>query len=61
LIPSLLGSGVALEQSPEASTRVIRGSTVTVRFGRAAAQLPPTTQPSAQTAAAAGSSQRNVR
>jgi cell division protein FtsI (penicillin-binding protein 3) len=61
LIPSLLGSGVALEQSPEAGARVIRGSTVTVRFGRAAAQLLPTTQPSAQTAAAAGSSQRNVR
>jgi cell division protein FtsI (penicillin-binding protein 3) len=61
LIPSLLGSGVALEQSPEAGARVIRGSTVTVRFGRAAAQLLPTTQPSAQTAAAVGSSQRNVR
>jgi cell division protein FtsI (penicillin-binding protein 3) len=60
LIPSLLGSGVALEQSPEPGARVIRGSTVTVRFGRAAAQLLPTTQPSAQPAAAAGSSQRNV-
>ena len=57
LIPSLLGSGVALEQSPEAGTRVIRGSTVTVRFGRAAAELVPTTRP----AAPAGNSQRNVR
>jgi membrane peptidoglycan carboxypeptidase len=57
LIPSLLGSGVALEQSPEARTRVIRGSTVTVRFGRAAAELVPTTRP----AALAGNSQRNVR
>ena len=56
LIPSLLGSGVALEQSPEAGTRVIRGSTVTVRFGRAAAELVPTTQP----AALGGSTQRNV-
>jgi membrane peptidoglycan carboxypeptidase len=56
LIPSLLGSGVALEQSPEAGTRVIRGSTVTVRFGRAATQSLPTTRPGAL----AGSSQRNV-
>jgi cell division protein FtsI/penicillin-binding protein 2 len=56
LIPSLLGSGVALEQSPEPGAKVIRGSTVTVRFGRAAAQLQPTTRP----AASAGSSQRNV-
>src|ERR1700723_1790295 len=57
LIPSLLGTGVALEQSPEAGTRVIRGSTVTVRFGRAAAELVPTARP----AAPAGNSQRNVR
>jgi cell division protein FtsI (penicillin-binding protein 3) len=57
LIPSLLGSGVALEQSPEAGTRVIRGSTVTVRFGRAAAELVPAARP----AAPAGNSQRNVR
>jgi cell division protein FtsI (penicillin-binding protein 3) len=39
LIPSLLGSGVALEQSPEPGAKVIRGSTVTVRFGRAAAEI----------------------
>jgi cell division protein FtsI (penicillin-binding protein 3) len=56
LIPSLLGSGVALEQSPEAGARVIRGSTVTVRFGRATTQSVPTTQPTTL----AGSSQRNV-
>jgi cell division protein FtsI/penicillin-binding protein 2 len=56
LIPSLLGSGVALEQSPEPGAKVIRGSTVTVRFGRATTQLLPTTQP----AAFAGSTQRNV-
>jgi cell division protein FtsI (penicillin-binding protein 3) len=56
LIPSLLGSGVALEQSPEAGTRVIRGSIVTVRFGRAATQSLPTMRPGAL----AGSSQRNV-
>ncbi|MFZ3215503.1 MAG: penicillin-binding transpeptidase domain-containing protein [Candidatus Acidiferrales bacterium] len=53
LIPSLLGSGVALEQSPEAGARVIRGSTVTVRFGRAAAQV--------RSVALAGNPQRNVR
>ena len=35
LEPSLIGSGVALEQSPEAGTQVLRGSRVTVRFGRA--------------------------
>jgi cell division protein FtsI (penicillin-binding protein 3) len=60
LIPSLLGSGVALEQSPEAGTRVIRGSTVTVRFGRAAAQMEPPTSPTSRPAALAGSSRRNV-
>ena len=59
LIPSLLGSGVALEQSPEAGTRVIRGSTVTVRFGRAAAQMKPTMPPT-QPVALAESAQRNV-
>jgi cell division protein FtsI (penicillin-binding protein 3) len=56
LIPSLLGSGVALEQSPEPGAKVIRGSTVTVRFGRATTQLMPTTRP----AMLAGSTQRNV-
>jgi cell division protein FtsI (penicillin-binding protein 3) len=56
LIPSLLGSGVALEQSPEPRARVIRSSTVTVRFGRATTQFLPTTRPTAQ----AGSTQRNV-
>lgn len=35
LVPSLIGSGVALEQSPEAGARVVRGSRVTIRFGRA--------------------------
>src|SRR5271154_1222393 len=60
LIPSLLGSGVALEQSPEPGAKVIRGSTVTVRFGRAAAQFVPTARPATQPAAQAGSSQRNV-
>jgi cell division protein FtsI (penicillin-binding protein 3) len=61
LIPSLLGSGVALEQSPEAGTRAIRGSMVTVRFGRAAAQLEPTSRPATQPATLAGSTQRNLR
>ena len=37
LAPSLIGSGVALEQSPEAGARVPRGSRVAVRFGRMAA------------------------
>jgi hypothetical protein len=37
LTPLLVGSGVAVEQSPEAGTRVVRGSRISVRFGRAAA------------------------
>jgi cell division protein FtsI/penicillin-binding protein 2 len=40
LIPSLIGSGVALEQSPDAGARVQRGSRVTVRFGRAGEIVP---------------------
>lgn len=36
LVPSLLGSGVAVEQFPAAGTQVLRGSHVTVRFGRSA-------------------------
>jgi cell division protein FtsI (penicillin-binding protein 3) len=40
LVPSLIGSGVALEQSPEAGARVVHGSRVTVRFGRVAAETP---------------------
>jgi len=33
LMPSLIGSGVALEQYPAAGAQVLRGSRVTVRFG----------------------------
>ena len=40
LVPSLIGNGVALEQSPEAGTQVLRGSRVTVRFGRAGDYTP---------------------
>ena len=36
LVPSLLGSGVAVEQFPAAGTQVLWGSQVTVRFGRSA-------------------------
>jgi len=39
LVPSLIGSGVALEQSPESGTRVSRGSRVAVRFGRMVADV----------------------
>jgi membrane peptidoglycan carboxypeptidase len=42
LVPSLIGSGIALEQSPEPGTRVVHGSRVTVRFGRVAAEVPAT-------------------
>jgi cell division protein FtsI (penicillin-binding protein 3) len=34
LVPSLIGNGVALEQFPQAGAQVLRGSRVTVRFGR---------------------------
>ncbi|MGA8224579.1 MAG: penicillin-binding protein [Candidatus Acidiferrales bacterium] len=40
LVPAPIGSGVALEQSPEAGARVQRGSRVTVRFGRAGEIVP---------------------
>jgi cell division protein FtsI/penicillin-binding protein 2 len=40
LVPSLVGSGVALEQFPGAGSLVPPGSRVTVRFGRASVLLP---------------------
>jgi hypothetical protein len=39
-VPSLIGDGVALEQFPEAGTQVLRGSRVTVRFGRPGMLVP---------------------
>jgi cell division protein FtsI (penicillin-binding protein 3) len=44
LVPSLIGSGVALEQFPEAGTNVLRGSSVTVRFGRPGDRSPASTR-----------------
>ncbi len=40
LVPSLIGSGVALEQFPAAGTESPRGSRLTVRFGRPGELLP---------------------
>lgn len=40
LVPSPIGSGVAVEQSPVAGERLQRGSRVTVRFGRAGEIVP---------------------
>jgi cell division protein FtsI (penicillin-binding protein 3) len=40
IVPSLIGTGVALEQFPEAGTSVLQGSRVTVRFGRPADHPP---------------------
>jgi cell division protein FtsI (penicillin-binding protein 3) len=40
LVPSLIGSGVALEQFPSAGSLVPPGSRVTVRFGRSGVLLP---------------------
>lgn len=34
LVPTLIGNGIALQQFPAAGTSVLRGSQVTVRFGR---------------------------
>ena len=45
LIPELIGSGVAVEQTPDPGTRVQRGSSITVRFGRAAAVVSPAAPP----------------
>jgi cell division protein FtsI (penicillin-binding protein 3) len=48
LVPTLIGSGVAVEQSPDPGTRVQRGSSLTVRFGRVAAAEPKPPQAGAQ-------------
>jgi cell division protein FtsI (penicillin-binding protein 3) len=40
LMPSLIGSGVAVEQFPAAGAQVLRGSRVTVRFGRPGEVVP---------------------
>ena len=40
LVPALIGSGVALEQSVEAGTQVVRGTRLTVRFGKAGRLVP---------------------
>ena len=38
--PALIGTGIVLEQFPEAGARVARGSKVTMRFGRAGELVP---------------------
>ena len=40
LAPLLIGSGVAVEQYPEGGAQVVRGSRVTVRFGRPGEVVP---------------------
>lgn len=40
LVPGLIGNGVAVEQSPESGTVVLRGSRLTVRFGRPGELVP---------------------
>jgi cell division protein FtsI (penicillin-binding protein 3) len=40
LVPAAIGSGIAMEQSPDAGARVQRGSRITVRFGRAGEIVP---------------------
>ncbi len=60
LVPALIGSGVALEQSPQAGTVVMRGSRVTVRFGRNAAQSMPGALPASRPDAMNAKTQRNT-
>ncbi len=40
LTPVLVGTGIAVEQSPPAGTQVPRGTRITVRFGRSVSLLP---------------------
>ncbi len=40
LTPVLVGNGIAVDQSPAAGSRVVRGSRVTVRFARSAGLVP---------------------
>ncbi|HKS83647.1 MAG TPA: penicillin-binding transpeptidase domain-containing protein [Candidatus Acidoferrales bacterium] len=40
LVPTLIGNGVALEQSPSPGAQVLRGAHVTIRFGRAGSVRP---------------------
>jgi cell division protein FtsI (penicillin-binding protein 3) len=44
LVPGLIGNGVALEQSPESGAVVLRGSRLTVRFGRPGGLRPVSVQ-----------------
>ncbi|MGA8674772.1 MAG: PASTA domain-containing protein, partial [Candidatus Acidiferrales bacterium] len=60
LVPELIGSGVAVEQSPEAGTIVMRGSRVTVRFGRTAAELLQGRSPEPQRGAMSANVERTV-
>jgi cell division protein FtsI (penicillin-binding protein 3) len=60
LVPALIGSGVSLEQSPQAGTVVMRGSRVTVRFGRNAAQSMQGSLPASRPDAMNAKTQRNT-
>ena len=44
IVPSLVGNGVAVEQFPAAGTQILRGSHLTVRFGRAGELVPVSTR-----------------
>jgi cell division protein FtsI (penicillin-binding protein 3) len=46
LVPALIGNGVALEQAPAAGTQVLRGTRVTVRFGKQGSIRPVSTRES---------------
>ena len=48
LTPVLVGSGIAVEQSPEPGSRAARGGRVTVRFARSAALVPIIAAPEGQ-------------
>ena len=60
LVPSLIGSGVALEQSPDPGSVVMRGSRLTVRFGKMTAQKPPSLRPGLSPQAQTDNTERNA-
>jgi hypothetical protein len=55
LMPTLIGNGIALEQYPESGAQAMRGSQVTVRFGRPGEFVPASVKYPAVVSSTAGS------
>ncbi|MGA7920478.1 MAG: penicillin-binding protein [Candidatus Acidiferrales bacterium] len=60
LVPSLIGSGIALEQSPDPGSVVMRGSHLTVRFGKMIVQKPPSSRPASSSQSQSENTERNA-